>query len=449
MSAHTAAAAAADHPDTLIVGAGIAGLYIARELLKGGQKRVLVVEKYPVIGGRVLSFRKCLRGFDVPDDLVRSTCERSESSKGGVGGAQLPPLWEAGAGRLHFSQKRVHKLLEEYGMEVAPLPASADFLSATGRRQPNEFAKLAGMLLPPLADLPVADLQTNTLAEICKRVYGPTVTAALFEQFPYYTEVYSLRADEALATFRGVMGAEEGFCVVKGGLGQLAQALAADVRRRGGSIWTGTELIEFERSAAPLKALVRLHQGTRMPLYPAKLILALHVGALRKLRPSWPPLRHLGTAKLLRIYAIFPKDRGSGKPWFAGMPKTVCAGPLRYVIPISEDQGTIMISYTDGADAAPFWEAADGGNVPALTAHIMRLVRASFGRHIPNPTFLKAHPWTVGSTYWKPGNYDVDAVIAKSRIYGDGIYVCGESFSHDQAWIEGALESAEGLLQVL
>ncbi len=335
-------------------------------------------------------------------------------------------------------------------MEVVPLPASADFLSATGRRQPNEFTKLAGLLLPPLADLPVADLQTATLADICRRVYGPTVTASLFEQFPYYTEVYSLRADEALATFRGVMGAEEGFCVVKGGLGQLAQALAADVRRRGGSIWTGTELIEFERSgssAAPLKAFVRLHQGTRMPLYPAKLILALHAGALRKLRPSWPPLRHLGVAKLLRIYAVFPKDRSSGKPWFAGMPKTVCAGPLRYVIPISEDQGTIMISYTDGADTVPFWAAADGGNVPALTAHIMRLVRASFGRHIPNPTFLKAHPWTVGSTYWKPGNYEVDAVIAKSRIYGDGIYVCGESFSHDQAWIEGALESAEGLLK--
>ena len=89
-----------DRPDVLIVGGGIAGLYTAREILKRRPAtQLLLIEKYPVLGGRVLSFRKQL-------------------------GSQAVG-WEAGAGRLHYSQKRIHALLDEYDITVVPLPASA------------------------------------------------------------------------------------------------------------------------------------------------------------------------------------------------------------------------------------------------------------------------------------------------------------------------------------
>ena len=456
------AAPTADRPDVLIVGAGIAGLYTAREILKRSPTtRVLVIEKYPVVGGRVLSFTK-----ELGCEGQTSIHERSEHRDA----CQLRSVaWEAGAGRLHYSQKRVHKLLKDYNLEVFPLPASADFLPATAdgsasRRRSNQFADLIQPLLPLLEDLPVADLQMNTLADLCQRTLGPKLTKAVFDEFPYYTEVHNLRADLALETFKGVMGAEGGFCSIKGGFGQLPRALAADVRRRGGSIWLGAELVGWvsgvDKSGADksggLKAHVQLWRSwkphQKIALYPKRMILALHAGALQAFPQcrSWAPLRHLGVARLLRIYAVFPQGRlcdGGKGPWFAGMAKMVVAGPLRYVIPISEEQGIIMISYTDGADTQPFWAAAQAKDPRALTAHIMREVRALFGSQVPDPLFLKAHPWTVGTTYWRPGHYDVDAVMEDSLQLEDGVACIGESFSRDQAWIEGALESADRFLR--
>lgn len=443
----------ADRPDVLIIGAGIAGLYTAREILKREPKtRVLVIEKYPVVGGRVLTFHKQLG-----DSERCSIRERSEYRNA----CQLRSVaWEAGAGRLHYSQKRVHALLKEYKLEVTPLPTTADFLpSANGRsasrRRPDKFADLLRPLLPLLADLPADYLQMNTLADVCRDVFGPVFTKDLFERFPYYTEVYNLRSDLALEAFAGPIGQDDGFCTIIGGFDQLPRALAADVRQRGGSIWLGAELVGWSKEKEGLNAKVQLWRNwkrhTMVTLYPKQMILALHAGALRAFPQcrQWAPLHHLGVARLLRIYAVFPRGRlcdGKQGPWFTGMAKTVVAGPLRYIIPISEEKGIIMISYTDGEDTRPFWREAEAANPAALTRHIMHEVRKLFGAQVPDPLFLKAHPWTVGTTYWRPGRYDVDAVMEDSLQLEDGVACIGESFSREQAWIEGALESAERLL---
>jgi len=68
---------------------------------------------------------------------------------------------------------------------------------------------------------------------------------------------------------------------------------------------------------------------------------------------------------------------------------------------------------------------------------------------IPNPTFIKAHPWTWGTTYWLPGSYDMKKESMKALCVAPNIYVCGESYSMRQSWIEGALEHSEELLKVL
>jgi len=82
--------------DICIIGAGIAGLYCARELSKKmPEAKICILEKYKEIGGRTYTYHTTVNG--------------------------IPVSWEAGAGRIHKSHHQVLKLLKEYGIETIPI----------------------------------------------------------------------------------------------------------------------------------------------------------------------------------------------------------------------------------------------------------------------------------------------------------------------------------------
>jgi hypothetical protein len=160
---------------------------------------------------------------------------------------------------------------------------------------------------------------------------------------------------------------------------------------------------------------------------------------------SLPIFKLLDTEPLIRIYAVYPKVKG--KVWFAGMGKVVTDSPLRHVIPISEEKGLIMISYTDGDDCEEWRHMGE----KQIEKKIAREVHRVFGS-VPAPIYLKVHDWGKGCTYWKPGHYDpvemCAAALQPMKEY-PAFHRCGESYSMDQTWMEGALESAEALLKKL
>ena len=66
---------------------------------------------------------------------------------------------------------------------------------------------------------------------------------------------------------------------------------------------------------------------------------------------------------------------------------------------------------------------------------------------IPKPTYIKKHDWVEGCTYWLPGKYNIDKAIKEAMNPHPNLYIVGESISKTQTWMEGALESAEQLLE--
>jgi hypothetical protein len=150
---------------------------------------------------------------------------------------------------------------------------------------------------------------------------------------------------------------------------------------------------------------------------------------------------------LLRIYAIFPTPS-----WFDHLPKVVSHSPVRFVIPVNPKKGVIMISYTDGDDAKYLMNILNSKDgVSKLQSFIMKEIRSLFSSYtIPDPLFFKVHPWNHGCTYWTPGSYN-PALLSKSIMHPmphrfPNVYVCGESFSLKQAWMEGALLHADEML---
>lgn len=429
--------------DTLVVGAGVAGLTTALKLLtQHPDRKVVVLEKYGKLGGRAMTFKK-----DIP----------------GVAHVQ----WENGAGRIHASHKRLLSALKHYDLHTAPISPDAEFRRCNHRgcTKPtaDHFEELLQTFITPLQALSRQTLGSHTLLQVANEIHGPERTKALFDQFPYYTEVHNLRADLALKTFAAEMGTREAYSVLIEGFSALIDALAADIRTRGGHIRPRHTLKSYREhydddgKFSHIEASVEIYnpetkQTSQHTLNVRRLILALHAEALRKLKPlrAWTPLKYLGSAPLVRIYAVFPKGK-NGRVWFDGMPRTITTNTLRYVIPINPDKGIIMISYTDGLDTRPWFKLADSGspeNAEALQKKLMHEVRRTFGPDVPEPLYLKAHPWTVGTTYWKPGTYDVTAMSRAAHKVSPHVFVTGEAISLNQAWIEGALESVETLFEL-
>lgn len=413
--------------DYIIIGAGLAGLHCAQRLLEDNPAlKVLILEKYNYIGGRVVTFRK-----------------------------ELPKVgevkWENGAGRIHESHEMVLRYMKKYKLHYAPISDESWIQWRDGEPlELNTFDYRIIDSLMPLKFLPDEVLQSSTIEKILGKVIGTKKTKEVLSMFPYRAEVNTLRADialDALLSNDNVAGNNFGVCIE--GLDQLVNGLANDCTDKGATILLNNTVHNIV-PAADNTLIVAASIDSRISRhYLAKrVIVALHSNAAKMIpevanSPTMAPvLRGLAMRPLLRIYAVFPP----GKPWFDNKKIVFATSPIRYFIPIDPERGICMISYTD-ADDTQTWMKDAGEDPERLEKRIMTAIRKAFPLiNIPDPIFMKAHPWRDGCTYWLP-----HATIPKQPLkVMPNVWACGESFSPDkQCWMEGALENAEELIQHL
>lgn len=391
--------------DVIIIGAGLAGLRVGLGILKKKRSaRVAILEKYHYIGGRVVTHYK--DGYQ----------------------------WEIGAGRISESHSKIRDLMTHYGLTWIPI-AGDD----------NEFYTLKNAYLQPLLRLSNDILEKYTLFEIVSKIHGEQEAHAFFSLFPYWAEVYRLRADLALDSFRHEMKSNKGFGMCKEGLSAIIRSMAKEFRQRGGRIILNSEVVDIRRA----NGLETIYVVGGDQYQCKTCVMALHRDAVAKIKSvaHWNGIRHLTMDPLVRMYAVFPSCKDVGT-WFSGLTKAVTPGRLRYVIPINPRKGIIMISYTDGADAKYWIHMLNAKGKEKVQMEVMKDIRELFSdRKIPDPLQFHIYPWTSGCTYWTPGHYDPLVESKEALCVRDGLFCCGESWSMKQAWMEGALDHADMLLQ--
>lgn len=390
--------------DIIVVGAGIAGLRVGIEVLRKGCSCILL-ERNQYVGGRIYTFHDTVPG---------------------VGRVQ----WEAGAGRIATSHKKVLRLLARYGLTTGPISDQVAYQGA-----PNRFTELLSVYLEPLRALPPSLLRSTTLGALCETVLGSERATAFLSHFPYDSEIHTLRADRALVSFDYELGSESGFVYCKEGLDRLMQGMQKEFVERGGILQLGCSVTRV--SSVPNGVVVRTSEGS---MRARGCVLAITANAMRDIRGfSLPVLDALAMRPLFRMYAVFPVSKG--KSWFSDVPKVVTRDHLRYFIPIDASRGICMISYTDGQDAE-YWMRQTG-----RPRKVMKHIRGLFPeKDIPEPLFFKEHLWKEGCTYWLPGDYDVAEESRTVMNPAKGIFVCGESFAEVQCWMECAVEHADAMM---
>ncbi len=178
---------------------------------------------------------------------------------------------------------------------------------------------------------------------------------------------------------------------------------------------------------------------------------------------------------------------GFSSPWWEGLGVTAGRSttdlPLRQVYYFGQDPQTgnalLMAAYSDGR-AESFWRylidtalaaqstfdadvsvvrsirplVTDVPQSAALQAEVVRQLSIMHGGwNVPQPNWMRLVDWTLppygaGWHFWNAG-IDVTNTIAGIRQPDPSVpvYVCGETYSNEQGWVEGALNSAEQCLR--
>ena len=136
------------------------------------------------------------------------------------------------------------------------------------------------------------------------------------------------------------------------------------------------------------------------------------------------------------------------KVWFHNLGKITTDNEIQYIIPINQDQGSIMISYSDNI-YADYWNMIDKlGYLDLMISQKLNEIFPDIS--IPKPKYISCFYWKEGSHYFKPGiNSDnVIKQIAKPFLNKE-IYICNEAYSEHQAWVEGSLKSANNCMDMI
>jgi len=379
---------------TIIVGAGIAGLWLAEQLAKRGD-RVTVLEKDKRLGGRVVT---AAAGYEI------------------------------GAGRIAAPHRRILALVRRFGLSTYAHSDGTRWMSLDGDSYENDFSDVWDAVLRLIRRLDPDVLATHTLRDLAEQILGPAAAKEILQKFPYRAETETLRADLGIRTFDGDMAASTKFMGVVGGLSRIITGLAEACRAAGVQIRLNTTVADVITDD---KKTVVLADGGR--LVADRVVLAIPVTALREL----PLTRDL---PLLRLLTMKPLTRFYASTTLRLTERVVTDSPLRFIIPIRDD--VIMISYVESQDTEPLRGLTGPALIRRLTAEVDRLFP---GTEI---AWAKSYEWDEGCSYWLPGRYD-PAAASVAAYDCAGVHLCGESFSLHQAWMEGALDHAAGLLDYL
>ena len=160
-----------------------------------------------------------------------------------------------------------------------------------------------------------------------------------------------------------------------------------------------------------------------------------------------PLLSSVISNNYMRIYATYPLV--NGKVWFDNLSDIHTSRIIRKVLPYNKKTGIIQLSYTDGRYAT-MWNnrlLSDGNSIYKHIHNELKLLYPSV--KIPQPIQHSAHYWSHGTHYWLP-NVNIEEVHNKLlKPFSYPMYICGEAYSTYQAWMEGALETADKVFNII
>lgn len=473
--------------DFIIIGGGIAGLYTMHNILKKRpHSKILLIEKENILGGRIHTFSDKYMSIEAGAgrfhannvlllQLIRELGLSSKINKISSSASYAPT--ECSGNFLNSILDAPDRKLDDFDIDISHLPFSFSFsffepiftlgldIALGTQNIPNaEF--ILRVILASKGE-PIKKLQNMSFINYAKTVLNNEEIDFIKSSFGYYSELIIMNAYDAIYLMEKHLSPTHQFYNLSGGLSQIIENLEKKIMNKkvykNARIIKGQGVSSIRFSTKDNEFIVRCGGGGGVGSISyncKKCICALPKNILEKLtifNPIQGLLDKVDCAPLCRIYSKFPlhennkKGKGDREPWFKGLTKLTTNNNLRMIIPIDENEGIIMSSYTDNKYARFWKDLFDKEGEQGLNIELVKLLKQSTGLDVDMPLKTHLFYWPCGVGYWGIGSNS--EVVSKQILQPFPhleLFICGENYSwHNQQWIEGALETSNFVLEKL
>jgi cytochrome b involved in lipid metabolism len=439
--------------DLVIIGGGIAGLYTLYKLSKSfAHLKILLLESGQRYGGRIYSYKETIDKQEYVMDL--------------------------GAGRLGYHHKLITSLINELGLKtkIIPIPNTKTYIEVNANNKVSNktstkdyiMDKLTKFFFSPLVSkLGKTTKQSYYLYEFLTKYVSASFSRKVEDVFEYSSDLNELNAYDAIEYFKYDYNKTSDFFTLNGGLEQIIERLLLAIKKtrayKSHNIrlqnLSNVENITYKKNdASDLFEISVANYNTQGSspdiLYSKYVICAIPKKSLDQLtifKPLLSDLNSINSINLLRIYEIYDKEQESGSVWFKNVEKTITNTNVQFVIPVSSDNGLIMSSYSDCANAR-YWNnllVSKGLDyVKVKLNEKLNLLFSIYNIKVPLSKYIKMYFWDAGVACWKK-DVDSDYLSVKLLNPYPRVFIIGENYSKYQAWCEGALMTSESCIAKL
>jgi hypothetical protein len=434
--------------DLVIIGGGISGIYTLYKLSKTfSHLKILLLESGERYGGRIYSYKETIDGEEYIMDL--------------------------GAGRLGHNHKLINNLINDLGLKpkIIDIPNTKTYIEVTENNSVYDkthfkdtiMTKLYKFFLSPLVSkLGKSVLQKFYLSELIKKYVSLSFFQKLEPLFEYSSDLNEFNAYDAIEYFKHDYNNESKFFTLVGGLEQIIENMLVLIKKTKSYKAKNITLLNLSsvenitkiNNNNLFKIVVNNYSKSKVyNVYSKHVICAIPKQSLEKLdlfKPFLRDLNSINSINLLRIYEIYNKEE-NGETWFKNIEKTITNSGVQFVIPINPNNGLIMSSYSDSANAR-FWNllrAKKGITYVKNKLNIkLNQLFSIYNIKVPPSKYVKMYFWDAGVACWKK-NVDSDYLSSKLLNPLPNVYIIGENYSKYQAWCEGALMTSENCISKL
>lgn len=417
-----------------IIGAGICGLNLARLLKDKGRKKICILEKSNRIGGLIKTKHLKIK-------------DKSKTHKVKI---------EAGGAVLFDYQKNMKDLVKKFDIDMASMSLdnkgrhNKTFWDGTKRRRPmnqkstDKYFSLLRKVFKHMDNKGDEYCRKYTLEQICLEVLTFKETRFIEFCYGYAAEFRIANAVVAKKNLENELFNSKKILFYKKGYSDIIHSIYNSIKDDV-ELHKNTTIKSFQQK----KGYIELKTKNGKKINTKKLVLAIPKEALMKMCDSFTDkelelFQSVAPSSLTRVFAKYDMSKKQNK-WMKDLQFSTVKNPIRQIIPARKNIGFFQISYSDWY-FANYWGSL---NLKDTKKVLKKLLQETFQyEKIDNPTFIKKYYWRNAVHFWKP-NINEKQIHKKILQLRKNVFIGGESFSLNQGWAEGSIQTSISLSKLL